>query len=368
MGRRSGRDDYGAHFPPSRPRAAKGGVRARSQRGAFASQWWGRRWIAALEGMGIGARLSRGRSYARAGQVLSVEIEPGGVRAMVQGSRPQPYRVEILLRPLPPQAWDQVARALRGHAAHMARLAAGELPPEVEDVFAQAGLPLFPTRVSDLETSCSCPDWSNPCKHIAAVHYLIGEEFDRDPFLLLRLRGLEREALSALLADASLVETPGQEAIPPEPLPADPRAFWGGAWRGTSDPSTVPAEEDPAALVRRLGNLPFWRGSIDLAAALAPAYALAAQRATDLLASGLEGAAAVGEDGGGDGAAMGDEDPAGAGAVHGVEAAPPARPPGRSRDRVALAADLAAGVALEALRQRYDGRTLRAVLRRAGAG
>ena len=237
----------------------------------------------------------------------------------------------------------------------------------MEGVLAQAGLPLFPARVSDLETSCSCPDWSNPCKHIAAVHYLIGEEFDRDPFLLLRLRGLEREALSALLADASLAETPAQEETPPDPLPADPRAFWGGAWRGPSDSSTVPAAEDPAALVRRLGNLPSWRGSIDLAAALAPAYALAAQRATDLLASGLEGAAAVGEDGGIDGAA-GDEDPAGAGAVHGMEAATTARPPGRSRDRVALAADLAAGVPLEALRQRYDGRTLRAVLRRAGAG
>ena len=370
MGRRGQRGADGAYFPPSRPRAAKGGVRARSQRGAFAAQWWGQRWIAALEGMGIGARLSRGRSYARAGQVLSVEIRPGGVQAKVQGSRPDPYRVEIRLRPLPPQAWAQVGEALRGNAAHVARLLAGELPPEVEGVFAQVGVPLFPTRVSDLETACSCPDWSNPCKHIAAVHYLIGEEFDRDPFLLLRLRGLEREALNGLLvdgSDSSDDDVAVQGEIPPDPLPIDPGAFWGGARRDADGPAVAPAVEDAALLVRRLGNLPFWRGSVDLAVALAPACTLAARRAADLLAvAGLD-AVATGSEGDGIG-----EDAEGGGPLLAVAPGGTAgvgtRPPGRSRDRSALEAELAAGVAPEALRQRYDGRTLRAALRRADRG
>ena len=82
---------------------------------------------------------------------------------------------------------------------YAARLLAGELPHEIEDVFAEAGAALFPERGSHLITSCTCPDWATPCKHAAAVCYLMAEAFDDDPFLLLAFRGREREALLAEL-------------------------------------------------------------------------------------------------------------------------------------------------------------------------
>src|SRR5947209_2344013 len=107
-------------FTASRPIEAKGGIRAQAHRGSFGESWWARRWIGALETFQLGNRLSRGRSYARKGQVLSVAIEPGSVRAEVQGSRPQPYRVSIELKPLSKGEWQKVAGVVSSQALYAA--------------------------------------------------------------------------------------------------------------------------------------------------------------------------------------------------------------------------------------------------------
>src|SRR5262249_23863565 len=188
--------------PPSRPREAKGGIKAQTRRGAFAESWWARRWLAVLEGFSIGTRLHRGRAYARRGQVLGIAITEGRVEAQVQGSREKPYDVVLQVKTLGAGDWDKLGGVLAREARFAARLLAGAMPDDGEDAFRRAGLSLFPERRQDLRTSCSCPDWSNPCKHIAAVYYLLGEEFDRDPFLIFRLRGRERAALLAALGEA----------------------------------------------------------------------------------------------------------------------------------------------------------------------
>lgn len=255
-------------FPPSRPREAKGGIKARNKRGAFAESWWGRRWLEVLESFDIGARLSRGRSYARKGQVLDLAIAAGKVTAKVQGSRPAPYRVKIDVKPIAAREWRTVGEAVAADTWSAARLIAGEMPEGIEAIFKAAGVPLFPARLGDLTTDCSCPDWSNPCKHVAAVYYLLAEAFDRDPFLLFRLRGCDREAFVALLGEAA----PGPGAVeapppaPPQPLTADRRAFWqglplpddgiGGSGAAVGLAGTVP-------LAATLGPLPFWRGEAD---------------------------------------------------------------------------------------------------------
>jgi uncharacterized Zn finger protein len=267
-------------FPPSRPREAKGGIRAHSKRGAFGESWWARRWISVLEGFELGPRLARGRSYARRGQVLDVSVERGTVKARVQGSRPEPYEVAIRVKTLSAPQWRRAAAALRREARFAAKLLASEMPQDVEKAFDKAGLSLFPERRRDLSTECSCPDWSNPCKHIAAVYYLLGEEFDRDPFLVFELRGLSREELVRLLGAAP---SPGEDApAPSEPLRPDPGAFWaGGELPGDSfgEVSIPPTE---AALVRRLGRFPFWRGTTALVEALAPVYARASSRGLEV--------------------------------------------------------------------------------------
>jgi len=103
---------YDNYFPASKPRRVSGGIKAQSQRGAFASRWWAQRWIAVLESFHIGARLNRGRSYARQGQVLDIQIAPGEVKAKVQGSRPRPYQVSIKLKPLSAADWRKLTEAM----------------------------------------------------------------------------------------------------------------------------------------------------------------------------------------------------------------------------------------------------------------
>ncbi|MEU8255032.1 SWIM zinc finger family protein [Micromonospora inaquosa] len=187
--------DYG------RPRRVDGGLRARSARGAIGQSWWSRRFLEVLESFALGTRLTRGRSYARAGQVLTLDITPGRVSAVVQGSRPQPYQVSIALEPFPAALWSRIEDELAGQAFFSARLLAGDLPDELEELFVAAGAPLFPAAVDELNQRCNCPDFAVPCKHLAATFYLLAEAFDADPFELLHWRGRSRaELLDALRA------------------------------------------------------------------------------------------------------------------------------------------------------------------------
>lgn len=181
--------------PPSKPRPVEGGLKARSTRGAIARTWWSERFIDVLESIGVGGRLQRGRAYARHGQVIVLTIDAGGVTASVQGSRARPYRVRIGLSAFGKAEWAQVTRALADNAWYAAKLLAGEMPDDIEDVFAAVGLSLFPAGVGELSMDCTCPDWEVPCKHIAAVFYLLAESFDDDPFGILAWRGRDRDAL-----------------------------------------------------------------------------------------------------------------------------------------------------------------------------
>ncbi len=200
-------------YPASRPRAVDGGLKARSTRGAIGSSWWSKRFLAVLESFALGTRLTRGRSYARKGQVISLDVEPGVVNATVQGSRVRPYRVTIGFAPLRELVWAKAEIALSEQALPSARLLAGEVPPELEEIFADAGAPLFPRSVRELDQRCSCPDQQVPCKHLAATFYLLAEAFDADPFLILHWRGRDPETLLSRLRE--LRSEPG--ATGPEP-------------------------------------------------------------------------------------------------------------------------------------------------------
>jgi uncharacterized Zn finger protein len=177
----------------------EGGIRAQSTRGAIGESWWSKRFLAVLESFALGSRLTRGRNYARKGQVLSLQIEPGVVTATVQGSRPKPYDVRIGLAALDEATWATVETALAEQALFSARLLAGEMPRQIEEIFAAAGTPLFPTGIRQLAMRCSCPDGQVPCKHLAATFYLLAEAFDADPFQILHWRGRDKQALLARL-------------------------------------------------------------------------------------------------------------------------------------------------------------------------
>lgn len=189
-------------FPYGKTRAVEGGLKARSTRGAIGETWWSKRFLAVLESFALGTRLTRGRAYARKGQVISLEIAPGVVTSRVQGSREKPYVVKVTLEPLRDKAWRAVEQAIAAEAIYSARLLAGEMPPDLEQVFATAEAPLFPRAVRELAMRCSCPDDAVPCKHLAATFYLLAEAFDDDPFQILLWRGRTRQELLAHLGSA----------------------------------------------------------------------------------------------------------------------------------------------------------------------
>lgn len=203
----------GWYPPPSRPRPVEGGLKARSTRGAIAQTWWSERFIAVLEDIGLGSRLQRGRNYARKGQVIALDVDAGSVTAQVQGSRARPYRVRIGIAAFGKSEWVHVEQALAESAWYTAKLLSGEMPDDIEDVFAGLGLSLFPSTSADLSLDCSCPDFVVPCKHLAAACYLLAESFDADPFAILAWRGREREDLLANLAAARCEGPPAADRV-----------------------------------------------------------------------------------------------------------------------------------------------------------
>ena len=247
----------------------------------FGESWWARQWIERLESLGLGSRLARGRAYARRGQVGEIQIDPGEVRASVQGSERRPYRVTLRVAALDESAWNKVFAALRSRSLLAAQLLAGEMPEDIEAVFATADTSLFPRRGDDLQTSCSCSDPENPCKHVAAVHYLLSEELDRDPFLLFRLRGAGRAQVVEALGTSVGVSAGADERSVPESeeqvveggdapapkvrgqsLPSDPTLFWSAALESAEAPvetARSAGEEEEASLVETLSTFPFWR-------------------------------------------------------------------------------------------------------------
>jgi len=167
----------------------------REKKDEFGSNWWAQKWNGTLEGFGWSNRLQRGRAYARTGHVLSISLNPGLVEAKVQGSKPKPYKVSIEMDKLSDKEWKAVISKMAEKAIFSAKLLTGEMPENIEEAFKAAGTPLFPTSSKSIRTNCSCPDYANPCKHIAAVYYVIGQEFDKDPFMIFYLRGMGKDDL-----------------------------------------------------------------------------------------------------------------------------------------------------------------------------
>ncbi len=271
-------------FPYHEPLPAQGGLRARSRRGAIGERWWSQRFIALLESFGIGSRLKRGHTYARAGQVVELEVEPGLVLAKVQGSRYPPYRVRIRVSTLSNGQWRRVEKAMASQALPLARLLAGEMPDDVEELFASCRLTLFPRSGRELSASCSCPDWANPCKHVAAVYYILAERFDQDPFLIFAWRGREQGELVARLralrggarSRATRAPSPPQADAPLADVLA---AYWSAGSELEAFHASPLAGEAPDALLRQLGPAPLEVGGRNLLEVLAPAYARLAQEA-----------------------------------------------------------------------------------------
>jgi uncharacterized Zn finger protein len=252
------------------PIQVTGGIKARSAKGDIGRTWWSRRFVEVLESLGMGGRMSSGRRYARAGQVLSLTLTTSLVTATVQGSREQPYRCRIAIKAFDGGQWARIERELAGQAIYAAKLLAGEMPAGIEDVVGALGLRLFPDDSRELTMDCSCPDWEVPCKHLAAVCYLLAESFDADPFKILAWRGRGREELLDRLHElrsrksvAAVVEAPVDDLTD----------FWAGRTPEqvvAPDVSLTSATTTPDAVLNQVSRLKV--GEVSITDLLRPLY------------------------------------------------------------------------------------------------
>ena len=180
------------------------------QTSTTSSQWWADQWLELINQYRFKKRLERGWKYAREGHVLSIRFEGQQAIAIVQGTDPKPYKVSLGLDPLSDEDWAYVIDQLSQRAIFPAKLLAGEMPPNIEDVFAASGLRLFPFNLSEVRSRCSCPDKANPCKHVSAIYYLLGDRFREDPFVIFQLRGRTRSQILAALQEKRLSSAEGK--------------------------------------------------------------------------------------------------------------------------------------------------------------
>ncbi len=283
------RNDFWGGYAPSKPIEVEGGIKAKSKRGSIGDTWWSKRWVGVLESFGWSNRLERGRRYARKGQVLDFELSAGKVEATVQGSVSKPYFVTIEIKPLTEGAWDHVIEEMSQKAIFAAKLLAGEMPDDIEDAFEAAGMSLFPGKSKDIKTYCSCPDSANPCKHIAALYYILAEEFDRDPFMIFELRGRTKDDITAALRKQRTVDDespPGPEALPAGEDAGQEEAalsmddFW-EAGESESFSVSISPPDVSAAVIKRLGTPQFWDSKEDFVEKMGGYYEEISKRAIE---------------------------------------------------------------------------------------
>jgi uncharacterized Zn finger protein len=197
-------------------------------------EWWAQQWIDLLETSRFKKRLERARVYARQGNVLSIDFQGAKVLARVQGTEPEPYRVSISLDAFTDEEWGFVIETMAERAIFSAKLLAGEMPQNIQEVFSANGLSLFPFTLSDVRSRCSCPDKEIPCKHIGAVYYLLGDRFSEDPFVLFQLRGRPKEqildTLRQLRSPSNTQTVTATQVVPDvetrQPTPLNIESFW----------------------------------------------------------------------------------------------------------------------------------------------
>lgn len=224
--------------------------------------WWVQRWVDLLNAYRFKKRLERGRVYAREGHILSLEYTGAKVTALVQGTAADPYKLSIWLDTFSPEDWNYVIDSLAEQAIYSAQLLAGEMPADIESVFTANGLSLYPFNLSEVHSKCSCPDPKNPCKHIAAVYYQLGDLFREDPFVLFQLRGRSRESLLEALRQKRQVAPPLDEDrdTPTEPSPSRPATtvdlsqFW--RYDVPLDADLVVITPSETTVLDTLGKLP----------------------------------------------------------------------------------------------------------------
>jgi len=226
-------------------------------------EWWTERWLELLDKYRFKKRLERARNYAREGNVISIEFQDQKVVAKVQGSEAEPYQLLIWMDTFTDEEWNYVIETMSQRAIFAAKLLAGEMPDNIEEVFTANGLSLFPFTLQEVRSQCNCPDKANPCKHIGAVYYLLGDRFSEDPFVIFQLRGRKKEQIIGQLRQLRSAEPEESDRNTSEIEPESPNfqlpkidQFW--KYDAQLDPALVVIAPPPSneTIIDVLGTIP----------------------------------------------------------------------------------------------------------------
>jgi uncharacterized Zn finger protein len=267
--------------------------------GEFSRTWWGQKFITAIESFTDSARLGRGRSYARGGKILEFAVNKGKIEATIRGSvnpyfgvytEPR-YHTVVEIKAIAKKDWSKIIQSMAKNASFVSKLLLNEVPENIESSFREVNKNLLPRSESDFQTSCSCPDWSNPCKHIAGLCYRFASELDEDPFLIFELRGLTKEQLHQELAKTplgrALIAGLQTEELAPNPITSyytrpqikqfnastSLKKFWQGKTITPPDFSETRETNISGILVKKAGDFPeFWHQDTSFIAIMEELY------------------------------------------------------------------------------------------------
>lgn len=288
----NGRPGRPAPKPAAGPKRVRGGVRLRAQETHRATQWVFDRLLRVIERAAGGAVLAEGIEYAKLGQTKRLAIEGGRVSASVQGRLSRAYVTELRMSPFTSEQRDDLVRAMSEQAIYSAKLLAGEVPPNIEDVFGPLGLKLFPSEPADIETKCNCREVKPWCKHAVCAAVLLADRLSAEPLLIFELRGIPHETFAAMLRDRRALtsqgpgpaivyqpQIPGVSDLPAPSMEEQLDRFWEAGPELEEIDAPLRAPEVSHVLLRRLGPSPFTGPRFPLLGLLATCYELISERA-----------------------------------------------------------------------------------------
>jgi uncharacterized Zn finger protein len=231
--------------------------------------WWGAVWEEKIERLAEARRLTQGKRYVAGKKVQRIRLDGRTIVAQVEGAGEPVRTVRITFDGFTPEQWEQLFANVRDWPSLAASIAAGDLPLEIQTAFSKAKLRFMPERYVDLHLECGCSDWLKPCNHLVAAWLKFGQEFESDPMLLFRLRGMSPGELLAILRgravpapvaepEPEVEDEPEEETVPVklEPLPADPEAFWSVREFPSPPPDADERKLLDENLFEKLGPLP----------------------------------------------------------------------------------------------------------------
>jgi len=280
---------------PINPRRVRGGVRLKTKEGEAWDSWVTERLFRVVEQSTSGDSLREGMEYARGGQTRRLEIEDGAAKVSVQGRSTRPYRVSVGLKGFNDDQRERIIGAMSDQAIYAAKLLAGELPTNIEDVLAPLDLRLFPTDAADFEITCTCKEKDNPwCKHTVCAAALMCERLGENPMLVFSLRGLDGVELIERLRERRVLagrgSRPGDLYVPRPPGGGDEvmpaledclESFWEAGPGLEMVHLPIEKPEVGYVLLRRLGPSPFPEARFPLVGLLATCYEIIGQDALD---------------------------------------------------------------------------------------